>query len=219
MADIFREVDEDVRREKAAAFWEKHQTLILGVAVAIVLATAGWRAWDYKRTRDAEAAGAQYEAALELDRQGKAAEAEKAFSDIAAKGPPGYALLARLRGAAEIAKRDRPEAVRLYDAIGEDAGVEPLLRDLARLRAAFLRADEADAAEFARRLEPLAEAGRPFRSSARELIGAKALQAGDFDRAAKYLDMIVVDSAAPPSLRQRAELLLGLVRAGKPTSG
>ena len=53
----------------------------------------------------------------------------------------------------------------------------------------------------------------------RELIGVKALEAGDLDRAARYLDMIVTDDASPAALRQRADLLLGLVRSGKPTQG
>ena len=219
MSDIFKEVDEEVRRDKAVEVWEKYQNLILAAALLIVLATAAWRGWTWWQEKQAQEAGARYEAALELDRAGKGAEAEQAFSDIAAKGPAGYAQLAKLRGAAAMAKSKPEEAVKLYDQLAGDATLDPLFRDLAKLRAATLRLDAADAAETARRLEPLAEAGQPFRSTARELLGAKALALGDYERAAKYLDMIVVDSAAPPSLRQRAELLLGLVRAGKPTSG
>lgn len=219
MSDIFKEVDEEVRRDKAVEAWTKHQNLILGIAVVIVLATAGWRGWTYWQTKQAQEAGARFEAALQLDREGKAAEAEKAFSDIAGQGPAGYAQLAKLRGAAALAKSKPEEAVQLYDRIAADATLDPLFRDVAQLRAAMLRIDAADAAEAARRLEPMAASGQPFRATARELIGVKALALGDYERAAKYLDMIIVDSGSPPALRQRAELLLGLVRAGKPTSG
>ena len=35
MTDIFQEVDEEVRRDKAAEFWKKYQNLILAGAVLI----------------------------------------------------------------------------------------------------------------------------------------------------------------------------------------
>lgn len=218
MTDIFREVDEDVRRERAAKAWAKYQTLIIGVAVLIVAATAGWRAWDYYTTKQAQAVGARYEAAVELDRAGKTAEAEAAFKALAAEAPAGYRSLALLKAAAEAAQRDKAEGVKAFEAVAADAAVPALFQDAARLRAALLRLDEADQAELARRLEPLAEAGKPLRHTAREMLGIAALKSGDLDRAAKYFDQIVVDSASPATVRQRADLLLGLVRAGKPSN-
>jgi len=35
MTDIFQEVDEEVRRDKAAEFWKKYQNLILAGAVLL----------------------------------------------------------------------------------------------------------------------------------------------------------------------------------------
>ncbi len=54
MADIFREVDEEVRRDKAAEFWKKYQNWIIGAAVLIILATGGWRYIEYQRRVAAE---------------------------------------------------------------------------------------------------------------------------------------------------------------------
>ena len=219
MSDFFQEVDEEVRREKAELFWRKHQNLILGLALVIVAATAGWRFYQFYEQRKAEEAGAVYETAITLAREGKADEAEKSLVDLAAKAPAGYRAVARLRAADLAGKRAPKDALRLYDEIAADAAVDASLREAARLRAAFLAADAGDAADFARRAEPLAADGQPFRASMRELIGVKALQAGDLDRAAKYLDMIVTDDASPAAVRQRADLLLGLVRSGKPSQG
>ena len=100
MADIFREVDEDVRRDKAAEFWNKYQNWIIALALAIVLATGGYRYWDYQRRIAAEEAGAKFEAALQLSQQGKKDEAEAAFGALARGNASGYAVLARLRAAA-----------------------------------------------------------------------------------------------------------------------
>jgi hypothetical protein len=50
MSDIFREVDEDVRRDQAAEFWKKYQTYIIAVVILVLLATGAWRFYDWRRT-------------------------------------------------------------------------------------------------------------------------------------------------------------------------
>ena len=215
MADIFREIDEDLRRDKASKAWQRFQTPVIILAVLIVAAAAGWRYYDYQRTKQAEEAGARYESAMQLIRSGKGAEAETALADIVKSGQPGYALLAKFRAAGESAVRDPDGAVQIYDRIAADAAIDSSFREMAKLRAALLRLDQADAGELQRRLEPLAQAGQPFRNSARELLGLAALKRGDLETAGKWLDMIVVDAQAPADIRQRAEALLGLVSAGK----
>jgi hypothetical protein len=215
MDDIFREVDEEVRRDKALQFWTKYQNYIVALMVLIVAAAGAWR-WNADRERAAaEAAGSQFEAALSLSRENKPAEAEAAFQDIIRQGHKGYGLLARLRGAAELATTDAPKAVSVYEAIASDSSVPSLLQDVARLRAAILRLDDADSDELKRRLEPLAKAGAPFRNSARELLAYGALKAKDYDAAARWLDEITTDRDAPASMRQRADTLMGLVAGAK----
>ena len=218
MADIFREVDEEVRRDKALEFWSRYQNYIIGLAIIIVAATAGWRAYDTWRTREAEQVGAKFDAAMQLARDGKSDEAAAAFQGLTTSDQKGYALLARLRAADELAAKDRDGAVKAYDALAGDASVGALLQDVARVRAALLRVDDAEPDEVRRRLEPLASAGNPFRHTARELLALAALRANDLDTAGKWLDMLVVDQQTPVSLRQRAEALLGLVSSGKPSS-
>ena len=215
MSDIFREVDEEVRRDKALEFWQKHQILMIVAGLIAVGAAGGWRYYQDRQRAAAEDAGARYETALQLARENKPADADAAFQDIIKQGPPGYALLAKFRGAADLAASDRPKAVAIYDTLANDAAVVPLMQDIARLRAAMLRLDEADAAELKNRLEPLAAPGRPFRNTARELLAFAALKAGDMDAAGRWFDAIIVDSQAPQTIRQRAEALAGLVAAGK----
>jgi hypothetical protein len=218
MSDIFREVDEDVRRDKAAEFWKKYQNYILGAAAVVVLATAGWRYYDYQRLQAAQAAGAQFEQALELDHTGKDAEAAGALAKIAAEAPGGYRIVARLASAALLAKTDPPKAIAAYDALAEDAAVGPLFQETARLRAALLRLDTGDIDKAKAALEALAAPGGAYRNTAREMLGVAALAAQDYAGAGKWLDSIVTDADAPQSVRQNAEMLLGLVASGKPAA-
>ena len=76
MTDIFQEVDEEVRRDKAAEFWKKYQNLILAGAALIVLASAGFRYWQYEREKAAQAAGDQFQQALAALEAGKLDEAK-----------------------------------------------------------------------------------------------------------------------------------------------
>lgn len=213
MADIFREVDEEVRQDQALAIWQKYQNLIIGLAIVIVLAAGGWKFWQAQQLKAAYSADEKLHAAMALSAQDKPQEAEAAFLALAKNAPAGYAAIARLRAAAELAVRDRKGAVAAFDAIGADAGFDPLFRDVARLRAGMIRVDDADMKEIEERLTPLAAAGQPFRSSARELLGLAALKFDDLDKAGRMFDQIVTDQESPAAMKQRAEAYLGLVRS------
>ncbi|MET0606079.1 MAG: tetratricopeptide repeat protein [Beijerinckiaceae bacterium] len=215
MSDIFREIDEDLRRERMGALWKKYGNWVVTAALLIVAGTAGWRGWEYWRTREAEAAGARYEKALELARDSKDAEAEQAFSAVVAQAPGGYRILARMRGAAEIAKRDPEAGVAAWRAIAGDAGVGGVIQDLARIRIGYLIVDKASYADLAKETESLTASGSAYRNAARELLALSALKSGDTTNAAKWLDQIVADREAPQGMRQRAEAFLGFVAGGQ----
>ena len=219
MSDIFREVDEDVRRDEALKFWEKYQTHFVVLAAIVALGSGGYRLYDNWRTSQGEAAGAKYEAALTLARDNKGAEAEAALTEVAATATAGYRGLAALRLAGETGKRDAAAGAKAFDALAAEAGLDPLLRQVAQVRAAMLLADTVSFADLATRLTPLAAAGAPFRHSARELLGLAALKANDLAGAAKWLDQIVTDAEAPAPLRDRAQALLSLVQAGTAAAG
>jgi hypothetical protein len=215
MSDIFREVDEEVRQDRAVEYWRKYQNFILVAAALVVVGSGAWKFWQTEQLKAAGAADEKFQAAIALSRDGKSAEAEAAFVDLAKNGPKGYAAMAAMRAAAELAGRDRKAAVQAFDKLANDSSLDPLLRDNARLRAAMIRVDDADRAEIENRLGPLAAAGAPFRSSARELLALAAMHAGDMDAAGRWLDQIVTDNQAPAELKQRAEAFLGIVRSGR----
>jgi hypothetical protein len=111
MTDFIREVEEEYRRDKAIEAWKRYQNWIIALAILVVVAAGGWRYYQSQQKAAAEAAGARFEAAVQLGREGKAQDAEQAFLEIARTGPRGYAILSRFRAAAEIAQRNRAEAV------------------------------------------------------------------------------------------------------------
>jgi hypothetical protein len=214
MADIFREIDEEVRRDQAAAIWKKYGNLFIAIAVLAVLGVAAWQYWQHRENEASQAVGARLEAALKSSRDGNGAEAETLLKDLIGNAPVGYRQVARFRLAAETAKRDPAAGAAAFEALAGDASIEQLYRDLARLRAGMLNVDLKPYAEIKPALEPLATPQGVWRYSAREMLGIAALKANQFDEAGRWFDAIVTDPAAPQVLRQRTDLYLALVRGG-----
>jgi len=210
VSDIFREVDEEVRREQLKKLWDRYGNYVVAAAILLVAAVAAWRAYMWWEAKKAAETGAAFEAATTLAEAGKRGEAEAAFAKIAADGTAGYRHLARMREAAEFAQSDAKAAIAAYDQIAADRAVGPVLQDLAALRAAALLIDTGALEEAQRRLEPLAANDRTFRHTAREFLVLAAWRAGDTAAAKRWFDMIMTDAQTPAGTRSRVEMLMAL---------
>lgn len=211
MSDIFREVDEEVRRERLEQLWKRYGNYIIAATFVVLACIGAWRGYVYWEERKAAEAGAAYEAAGALADEGKHAEAEAAFAKLATDGTAGYRQLARFREAAQLALSDPKAAVAAYDALAADASLGRPLQDLASVRAAMLLVDTAPYQELRTRIEPLTASDRPFRHSARELLALSAWRAGDNAAARQWIEAIVTDPETPGSIRGRVDVLAALI--------
>ncbi|PVE23127.1 hypothetical protein DC522_17370 [Microvirga sp. KLBC 81] len=212
--EFIREVDEEYRRDQLAKIWARYNGLIMAVVALVVLGVGGWRYWEHVQETRAQAAAARYETALKLSDEDKTQEADAALEALAKEGDTGYSLLARFRVAAERGQQNAEQGAAAYDALANDSGIAPLWRDLARLRAAWLRLDTAEPARIRQTLEPMAAPANAWRHSARELLGLSGLKAGDMDYAGRWFDQIAADRETPPALRQRLAIYTALVAGG-----
>jgi hypothetical protein len=215
LADIFNEVDEEVRRERIRRLFDQYGLYILILVVLFVAGIAGWRAWEYYQNQRAAEFGAQFEAAATLAEAGKVSEAEKDFAKIAADGTHGYRVLASLREAEATVARDRAAAVAQFDAIAADTSINSRFRDLAAIRAGLLVVDTATLPDMEKRLETVAAPGQPFRHSARELLALSAFRAGDQKALQRWSELIAGDAESPAQMRARVESLMLLAGIAK----
>ncbi len=190
MSELFDEVDEDVRRDQLKKLWDQYSIYIVAGAFLIIAAVGGWRGYQYLEAKKA---------------------AEAAFTELAARAPSGYRMLARLRAAAELAQRDPQAAVKRYDDMAADRSIGAPEQDLAKVRAAALLLESSTYPNMLARLEPAAAPGATFRHTARELLALSAWRVSDTTAARQWLDMIANDGDTPPSLRSRAEALQALL--------
>jgi hypothetical protein len=211
VTELFDEVDEEVRREQLQKLWEKYSIYIIAAALLVIAAVGGWRGYQYLEEKRAAEAGDAFGKAVQLADQGKHAEAEAAFNELAAKAPAGYRMLARFRAAAEVANRDPQAAAKMFDDLAADNSIGAEQQALARIRAAGLLVDTATYADMLRRLEGAAAAGQTFRHSARELLALSAFRANDSTATRQWLDQLELDAETPSSMRSRAEALQALL--------
>lgn len=209
MSDIFNEVDEELRRQRLKDFWNRYQIFIIGAALIIILGVGGWRGYEWWQAKRAAESGAVFESAVALAADGKYEDAEKAFGKIADENT-AYRVLARLRQAGELARRDRDGAVKIYDALVAEPGIGVVMQDLARVRGAQLLLDTATAGDMKTRLSGATEAGRVFRHTAREILAFASWRAGDAPGIKQWFDTIIADTDTPPGVRTRVEMLMSL---------
>ncbi len=215
VADIFDEVNEDLRAERAQALLKRYGVLLLAAMLLVVAGAAAWQGFRWWRGRQDAAIATEYTAAMNrADAPGQAPDAARpqalaGFEQVAAQAPDGYATLARLRAAALKADAgDLTGATALWSQVADDASADRLLRDLATLTSAQHRVATADPAALASQLAPLAEPDNPWHALAMEQQALLAMRTGRTAEARDTLRRITADSTAPQGVRARANGLL-----------
>ena len=204
MSDIFREIDEELRRDNLLKLWQRYGRYAIGVVILALLIAGGIVAWRNHQLSLRQAQSVRYEAGLALLRQGKEADASKIFASVGDEGG-GYGQLAAFEAADLAAKSgDRKTAIADYDKLAASSDVDPELRDAATLLSVMNGFADTDPQAVIDRLKPLTDSGNPWRSSALELSAAARLKSGDKAGALDIYKKLADDLAAPEGVRARA---------------
>jgi len=204
VSDIFREIDEELRRENFLKLWSRYGKYVLIVFVLAVAIAGAIVAWREHQASERRAQSGRYSAALALVREGKNADAAKLFAGLAQEGG-GYGLLASFEEAELLAKSgDRKGAIVAYDNLAGSSGIDREFRDLAVLLSAMHGLPDGDPKIAVERLQRLTENGNPWRASALELTAAAKLKGGDRNGARDTYKTLADDQSAPQRLRARA---------------
>jgi len=208
VADIFEEVDDDLKQENYKKLWDRYGRYIVAVIVIVIggaAANVGWNAYTENRQLGLSE---KFVAALTQADTGNLEQAAGAMSQLASETDTGYAILARFREAAlrrEVGAA--AAAVDIYEAIAADSSIDPLYRDLATVLSVLSQADSGDPAALSSRLQPLAAAGA-WRHTANEYLGILAVRQGNTEAARGHFQAVADDATAPSGTRSRAAELL-----------
>ncbi len=219
MPDIFDEVEEDLRAERARAFGRRFAGAGIASLVLILLGTGAAVYWQQRRAGAADAVADRFiTAAHQADHAtaasgapdaANATPAAEALASIAQGGPAGYRVLARLRLAALQWQTGRhPEALATWQSISDDASVPDLMRDLATVTSAQHQIDSADPIPLKQRLQALTGQANPWRPMAQQLVALLDVRMGQPREAAALLQHLTTDAMTPEDMRQMAADLL-----------
>lgn len=212
MSDIFREVEEEVRRERLEKLWKQYGDYAIAGVAAIVIAVAGYQLWlRYEASRQAEAS-AEYDAAVQLAGTNPA-EAVGKFEDLSKKAPAGYATLAKFAEAdVLLVTGERDKALAIYRSLGNDGN--DLISAAARLRAAWAIAAFAPRTTIENLVAPLADPGSQWRFLAKEVLAYADYRSGDTAKAEQEYRSIADAPDATATLRERAKSMAALIKSG-----
>jgi hypothetical protein len=205
MSDIFREIDEELRRDRLAQIWKRYASWIIAAAIALVVATAAVTFWREHQRSQRRAAGVEYANALSLAHSGKTQDAIEALSKLGSGASEGHGLLARFEVAALQAQSgDKAGAIAAYQAIADDGAIGQMYRDLATVLAALDGVGEGEPAAIIAKLQPIASGSGPWRATALEVTALAQLKSGDKTAALESYKKLADDLDAPSGLRARA---------------
>lgn len=213
MTDIFDEVEQDLRRERLKAVWDRFGPYVIAIAVLIVVIVAGWRGYEAWQSNRAQEAGDTFATVIA---EADVVETESVAADLLAfadEAPDGYALLARMRAATAYHQAGATErASELFAAIAADASTPELYRDLASIRLAQIELDAGNYAAAEQAAGPLAENSlSTFHRSAQEIMGVIAYAQADYDEAERWFTTLSEAAGVAPSVRQRADVMVALL--------
>ncbi|MFN3537789.1 MAG: tetratricopeptide repeat protein [Brevundimonas sp.] len=214
MVDVFEEVEEELRSERYRRLFRTWWPWVAGALVLALVAALAWWGWQSWQTSRAETAAAHYDRGMQALSEENIDAAEAAFVEAVDVGSGGYKALALHQRAGIAVAQDRIEdAVALFDEAAS-ASRQPLIADLARLKAAFLLMDTASLEDIEARLAPIAEDGRPFSPYAREAQGLARIQHGQTAQARPVFALLALGQDVPDVVRQRAQLVQDAIDSG-----
>ena len=202
MADIFDEIDEELKQDRMSALWSRYGIYLMigvGLIVATVVFTQTYKQWQ--KSQNEQAAVTFYQAIVDDDILGSLNAGRDEFTD-------GYSMLADFKIASEFATSGNMQAAEdTYLKIAETENITPLYRHLALLMAAMNVPESRSADDIIDMLAPLTDKTGPLQGLALEAAAGADIKAGRFSAALEKLSQIEQLTDISGALRQRtAEL-------------
>ena len=210
MSDIFREVEEDVRRERCEKLWKNYGNYAIAALVLLFVGIAGWQVWARYDRQERAKVSDQFLAAQRITNPQAQASA---MVDLARTAPKGYANVARLAQAgAMFASGQQGNAIALYKEIA--AGDNGPIGSVARVRAGWALADTASRKDLTELLAPLDKSGNAWRENAQEILAYADYRAMDTKSALAKYTALSTNNEAPDALRARAKAMAAFLKNG-----
>jgi hypothetical protein len=207
---FLREVDENLRRDRARDFMRENGKWLVLAVILFLAAAAGIIYWKKHRQQRSEQ---QVEQLAQIYRDigtGNVANAPKQLDELSNSGSKAVRASALFtRAAVALQQNDTKLATEKYRQIAEDDGLPRPYRDAAVIRQTALQFDQLKPEEVIARMEPLAKAGNPWFGSAGEMTALALIKQGKKAEAGRLFAAIAKDTSVPETIRSRSVQIAG----------
>ena len=200
-----REVDENLRRDRARDFGKKYAGWLIATVVLFLAASGGWIYWQNYRAGQSEQAVDQLAQIYTSLGKGQVGTAPARLDVLAKDHSEGIRASALFgRAAVAIQQNDTKLAIAKFREIAADEGLPQSFRDLALIRQTALEFDALKPGEVITRLEPLAKTDSPWFGSAGEMTAMALIKQGKTAQAAQMFAAIAKNDQVPDQVRARS---------------
>lgn len=208
-----QEVDQRLSEERLLGDLKRYGPWLAGLFVVFLLGIGGWQMWNDHQRQVAREESTTFRAAQEMAQQNNMDGAKAAFLRLTTQGSDTYRVMARMEYAAILQMQgDMDGSIAAFDQAAA-AARDPVMKETAQLRAAYLAADTQDFEALQRRLQPLLQSHSRISFLARELLAIQAWHSGHNDIARSTLEDLTLAFDAPEGVRERAQVTLALLPA------
>tara|TARA_B100000524_G_scaffold98764_2_gene47146 strand:- start:8 stop:655 length:648 start_codon:yes stop_codon:yes gene_type:complete len=202
--EFIREVDEELKEEKAAKLWKKVGPYVISFAVGIVLFTSGIVGWGNYTEMSRQQLGDDFSAAVELIKDDDFDSALIALEEITDKSSDGYVTMAKMKQASIlIDKKEIEEGLNIYSDL-EKTAVDQSFKDMSTILFVINALDYKSPDLLLEKIERLTNNNNSWAFSALELKAYIYVKKGEFNSAKEIFQQILDKKSAPSTLAGRA---------------
>ena len=205
MADLFQEIDDELRQDKASSLWKLYGKYVVAVAIIIIACVGGYKFWQQKQLDNGEKASIAYEAALARSASGDFRGAIDQLNEKELGLGRGYAALSQMQKANLAMKiKDFEAALITYKDIAENDDYPQSIKEWASFRRAAVRVEKQIDSNASADLDKLIATDSPWRFLAKEIKAIKVIEIGNNSEAKAIFSELADDENTPERLRVRA---------------
>ena len=206
MADIFDEVNEDLKKDKIMQLWKKYRNLIISFLIVLLIVIISYQSYTYIiNKKNLNSADIFHSASNSENFLDNVMEKEDQLNK-------GYKMLTLFKLANEYSKNDQKDlASETYSKVYKNNDYDEFYRDIA-LILSILNGKKVDN-EKLEYLEKLIQKDSSLKGLSLEIQASILLEEGDFEGAIKKFDAISKLTEISPIQRKRISDLLMILKA------
>ena len=209
MANIFNEVDEDIRKERYQNLWSNYGKYIIAFLMLIVIAFSLTQYFQAKNISDNKAILDMYYSAAEGIEKNQLDFANNEFEIVYNQKNKMLAALSGFKmSETYLNNNQKEEAILLLEKIVDNRSLESIYRELALYKYIMINFENIDISSIEKKIVSIGVNKNTLHPYFQEIIGIKYLTAGNIEKANSVFTDLLLNEDTPFDLKMRLDKLI-----------